>query len=34
MEGINPWYAWWAIVIASAALTLVGMALAYRRWDN
>jgi hypothetical protein len=34
MEGMNPWYGWWAIVILSAVVTLAGMAVAYRRWDK
>jgi hypothetical protein len=34
MVEINPWYGWWVIVIASIALTVVGMAIAYRRWEK
>jgi len=34
MEGINPWYGWWLIVTLSVALTLIGMALAYRGWKK
>ena len=34
MVEINPWYGWWAIVIASVLLTVIGMAIVYRRWEQ
>jgi len=34
MNSIDPWLAWWGVIIASILFTVIGTAYQLRRWND